>query len=156
MNKYIYRNMEQKRFWERRRFDYINNHLDFIFYDLDTFEKLSLLADIKEEEYGKSLTNIYEVKGFNSYTFKEFTFSVSEQRSKSFISDDTILFIVFGIIKYDNSIPRINYIQAIGMNATYKFRVSEIFNYQERYKKRLLQIEQNIIRKIQELGYKNL
>ena len=102
--------MEQKRFWERRRFDYINNHLDFIFYDLDTFEKLSLLADIKEEEYGKSLTNIYEVKGFNSYTFQEFTFSVSEQRSKSFISDDTILFIVFGIIKYDNSIPRINYI----------------------------------------------
>ena len=144
--------MEQKRFWERRRFDYINNHLEFIFYDLDTFEKLSLLADIKEEEYGKSLTNIYEVKGFNSYTFQEFTFSVSEQRSKSFLSNDTILFIVFGIIKYDNSIPRINYIQAIGMNATYKFRVSEIFNYQER----LLKIEQNIIRKIQELGYKNL
>lgn len=151
--------MEQKRFWERRRFDYINNHLDFIFYDLDTFEKLSLLADIKEEEYGKSLTNIYEVKGFkdfNSYTFQEFTFSVPEQRSKSFISDDTILFIVFGIIKYDNSIPRIDYIQAIGMNANYKFRVSEIFNLQERYKARLLKIEQNIIRKIQELGYKNL
>ena len=148
--------MEQKRFWERRRFDYINNHLNFIFYDLDTFEKLSLLADIKEEEYGKSLTNIYEVKGFNSYTFQEFTFSVSEQRNKSFISDDTILFIVFGIIKYDNSIPRINYIKAIGMNATYKFCASEIFNYQERYKARFLKIEQNIIRKIQELGYKDL
>lgn len=53
-------------------------------------------------------------------------------------------------------IPRINYIQAIGMNETYRFRVSNIFNYRKPYKKRLLQIEQNIIRKIQELGYKNL
>ena len=150
--------MEQKRLWERRRFDYINNHknFDIILKNIDTLEELSLLADIKEEEYGESLTNEYRVEPFNSYTFREFTFSVSEQRSKSFISDDTILFIVFGIIKYDRSIPRINYIQAIGMNATYKFRISEIFNFNQRHKKRRLQIEQNIIRKIQELGYKNL
>ena len=37
-----------------------------------------------------------------------------------------------------------------------RFRVSNIFNYRKPYKKSLLQIEQNIIRKIQELGYKNL
>lgn len=150
--------MKKKRLWERRRFDYINNHknFDIILKNIDTLEELSLLADIKEEEYGESLTNEYRVEPFNSYTFREFTFSVSEQCSKSFISDDTILFIVFGIIKYDRSIPRINYIQAIGMNATYKFRISEIFNFNQRHKKRRLQIEQNIIRKIQELGYKNL
>ena len=150
--------MEKKRPWERRRFDYINNHQNFnyILTNIDTWEELSLFADIKEEEYGESLTNEYRVEPFNSYTWREFTFSVSEQRNKSFLSNDTILFITFGIIKYDISRPRINYIQAIGMNGTYRFRVRNIFNFNQRHKKRLLQIEQNIIRKIQELGYKNL
>lgn len=151
--------MEKKRFLDSRRFDYINIHhlyFDYILKNIDTWEKLSLLADIKEEEYGKSLTNEYRVEPFNSYTWRDFTFSVSEQCSKGFISDDTILFITFGIIKYDISRPRINYIQAIGMNGVYTFRASEVFNFNQRHKKRLLQIEQNIIRKIQELGYKNL
>ena len=43
------------------------------------------------------------------------------------------------------------YSGSIGMNETYRFRVSNIFNYRKPYKKRRLQIEQNIIRKIQEL-----
>lgn len=152
-----FRKYENKLFWKSRKFNqHSNHHLDFTLTNIDTWEELSLLADIKEEEYGESLTNEYRVEPFNSYTWREFTFSVSEQRNKSFLSNDTILFIVFGIIKYDRSRPRINYIQAIGMNGTYNFRASEVFNFNQRHKKRLLQIEQNIIRKIQELGYKNL
>lgn len=148
---------ENKLFWKSRKFSQNNNrHLDITLDDLDEFEKLSLLADIKEEWSGKSLTNRYRVEPFNSYTHLEFTFSVSEQRSKSFLTNDTILFVVFGIEKRDFRIARINYIQAIGMNGTYRFRVRNIFNYNKRHKARLLKIEQNIIRKIQELGYKNL
>lgn len=148
---------ENKLLWKSRKFNQNNNHhLDITLDDLDKFEKLSLLADIKEEWSGESLTNRYRVEPFNSYTHLEFTFSVSEQRSKSFLSNDTILFIVFGIQQTNFRTSRVIYIQAIGMNGTYRFRVSNIFNYRKPYKKRLLQIEQNIIRKIQELGYKNL
>ena len=148
---------ENKLLWKSRKFNQNNNHhLDITLDDLDKFEKLSLLADIKEEWSGESLTNRYRVEPFNSYTHLEFTFSVSEQRSKSFLSNDTILFIVFGIQQINFRTSRVIYIQAIGMNGTYRFRVSNIFNYRKPYKKRLLQIEQNIIRKIQELGYKNL
>lgn len=148
---------ENKLLWKSRKFNQNNNHhLDITLDDLDKFEKLSLLADIKEEWSGESLTNRYRVEPFNSYTHLEFTFSVSEQRSKSFLSNDTILFIVFGIQQTIFRTSRVIYIQAIGMNGTYRFRVSNIFNYRKPYKKRLLQIEQNIIRKIQELGYKNL
>lgn len=148
---------ENKLLWKSRKFNQNNNHhLDITLDDLDKFEKLSLLADIKEEWSGESLTNRYRVEPFNSYTHLEFTFSVSEQRSKSFLSNDTILFIVFGIQQTNFRTSRVIYIQAVGMNGTYRFRVSNIFNYRKPYKKRLLQIEQNIIRKIQELGYKNL
>lgn len=149
---------ENKLLWKSRKFNQNNNHhhLDITLDDLDKFEKLSLLADIKEEWSGESLTNRYRVEPFNSYTHLEFTFSVSEQRSKSFLFNDTILFIVFGIQQTIFRTSRVIYIQAIGMNGTYRFRVSNIFNYRKPYKKRLLQIEQNIIRKIQELGYKNL
>lgn len=148
---------ENKLLWKSRKFNQNNNHhLDITLDDLDKFEKLSLLADIKEEWSGESLTNRYRVEPFNSYTHLEFTFSVSEQRSKSFLSNDTILFIVFGIQQTNFRTSRVIYIQAIGMNGTYRFRVSNIFNYRKPYKKRLLQIEQNIISKIQELGYKNL
>lgn len=148
---------ENKLLWKSRKFNQNNNHhLDITLDDLDKFEKLSLLADIKEEWSGESLTNRYRVEPFNSYTHLEFTFSVSEQRSKSFLSNDTILFIVFGIQQTNFRTSRVIYIQAIGINGTYRFRVSNIFNYRKPYKKRLLQIEQNIIRKIQELGYKNL
>lgn len=148
---------ENKLFWKSRKLNQNSNyHLDITLDDLDAFEKLSLLADIKEEKYGESLTNVYKVEPFNSYTHLEFTFSVSEQCGKSFLSYDTILFIVFGIRKSAITDSRIIYIQAIGINGTYRFRVSNIFNYRKPYKKRLLQIEQNIIRKIQELGYKNL
>lgn len=148
---------ENKLLWKSRKFNQNNNHhLDITLDDLDKFEKLSLLADIKEEWSGESLTNRYRVEPFNSYTHLEFTFSVSEQRRKSFLSNDTILFIVFGIQQTNFRTSRVIYIQAIGMNGTYRFRVSNIFNYRKPYKKRLLQIEQNIIRKIQELGYKNL
>lgn len=151
-----FRKYENKLLWKSRKFNQNNNHLDITLDDLDKFEKLSLLADIKEEWSGESLTNRYRVEPFNSYTHLEFTFSVSEQRSKSFLSNDTILFIVFGIQQTNFRTSRIIYIQAIGINETYRFRVSNIFNYRKPYKKRLLQIEQNIIRKIQELGYKNL
>lgn len=148
---------ENKLFWKSRKLNQNSNyHLDITLDDLDKFEKLSLLADIKEEKYGESLTNRYRVEPFNSYTHLEFTFSVSEQRSKSFLSNDTILFIVFGIQQTNFRTSRVIYIQAVGINGTYRFRVSNIFNYRKPYKKRLLQIEQNIIRKIQELGYKNL
>lgn len=148
---------ENKLLWKSRKFNQNNNHhLDITLDDLDKFEKLSLLADIKEEWSGESLTNRYRVEPFNSYTHLEFTFSVSEQRSKSFLYNDTILFIVFGIQQTNFKTSRVIYIKAVGINGTYRFRVSNIFNYRKPYKKRLLQIEQNIIRKIQELGYKNL